>query len=97
MAEKPVRHKGAQPPPKKRTCMEFLDYWQPRVRKVTNEVEIDFSWRDRAITITDMRIPSALRTGVLYTQQEVEDGADRVEGDMDIRVNAFLTQAARQH
>jgi hypothetical protein len=97
MAEKPVRHKGAQPPAKKRSCMEFLDYWQPRIRKVTIDVEIDFSWRDHAITITDMRIPSALRTGVLYTQEEVEEGADRAEGDMNARVNAFLTQAARQH
>lgn len=88
-----ARHKGATPPPKKRSCMEFLEYWQPRIRAVDAAIEIDFSWRDKAITVTDMRIPSALRTGVLYTQQEVEDGADRVEGDLNRRVERFLSQA----
>ena len=73
--------------------MEFLEYWQPRIRAVNADIEIDFSWRDKAITVTDMRIPSALRTGVLYTQQEVEDGADRTPGDFGRRVDRFLAQA----
>lgn len=78
---------------KKRTCQEFLDLWQPKIRAVDADIEIDFSWSKKAITITDMRIPSALRTGTLYTQQEVEDGADRVPGDLNRRVEQFLAQA----
>ena len=93
MGEKVIRHKGVTPPPRKRTCAEFLDYWQPRVRRTDAPIELDFSWNDMAITVTDMRIPSALRTDILYTQQEVENGADRVEGDLNARVDKFLTQA----
>ena len=92
MAEKPNR-RAAPKSNKKRSCMEFLEHWQPRIRSVNVDIEIDFSWRDKAITVTDMRIPSALRTGVLYTQQEVEDGADQVQGDFASRVDRFLAQA----
>ena len=92
MAEKTVRRVATRVH-KKRSCMEFLEHWQPRIRSVNVDIEIDFSWRDKAITVTDMRIPSALRTGVLYTQQEVEDGADQVQGDFASRVDRFLAQA----
>lgn len=90
-----ARIKGVKPPPKKRSCMEFIEYWQPRIRAVDADIEIDFSWKDQAITVTDMRIPSALRTAVLYTQQEVENCVDREEGDFNRRVQDFMKQALR--
>ena len=88
------RIKGTTPAAKPRTCQEFLDEWRPRVRKsVDDMIELDFSWKDDAITITDMRIPSALRTGVLYTRVEVEAKADRTPGDLNARVERFMAQA----
>ena len=90
-----ARVKGVAPPVKPRTCAEFLDEWQPRIRKsVSDAIEIDFSWKDDAITITDMRIPSALRTGILYSRKEVEDRVDIVNpGDLNRRVQQFMSQA----
>lgn len=90
----PMRMKGISPPPRARTCQEFLDHWLPRIRSISDCVELDFSWRDDSITITDMRIPSALRTGVLYKRHEVEDNADREPGDLEKRVTAFLASIA---
>ena len=88
------RTKGTTPAPKPRTCQEFLAEWQPRVRSAVDDmIELDFSWKDDAITITDMRIPSALRTGVLYTRAEVEAKADRTLGDLNTRVERFMAQA----
>ncbi len=81
--------------PRARTCQDFLDEWMPKVRAHGLPIEIDFSFRDNAITMTDMRIPSALRTGVLYTTQDVHDGADHVEGDFGKRVDAFLAKGLK--
>ena len=56
---------------------------------VGSNAELDFSWKDDAITICDMRIPSALRYGVLYTRKEIQD----LEGefpDFKARVSKFM-------
>ena len=88
------RIKGTTPAPKPRTCMEFLELWQPKLRRTVDDmIELDFSFRDDAITITDMRIPSALRTGVLYTRKEVEDRVDLHPGDINERIDRFMAQA----
>ena len=93
--QKPQRIKGVTAPPKPRTCADFLNEWQPRVWREYDNVELDFSFKDDAITITDMRIPSALRTGVLYTRVEVEAKADRTPGDLNARVERFMAQALK--
>ena len=89
------RTKGAAPAPKLRNCADFLNEWQPRVWREYDNVELDFSFKDDAITITDMRIPSMLRTGVLYTRAEVETSVDHRLGDFEKRVEAFMSQALK--
>lgn len=84
-----------KPLPKARTCQEFLDEWQPKVRDGEQPIEIDYSWEHDAVTITDMRIPSALRTGVLYKRQEVEDHLDMQTGDFGKRVVAFMSRGLK--
>jgi len=81
------------PPLPKRTCADFLREWQG-LSKHFGDVELDFSFQHDAITITDMRIPSALRTGVLYTRHEVADGIDRIHGDFAKRIQRFMANGA---
>lgn len=76
-------------PERKRTCQEFLDYWNPRIRAIEDNAELDFSWKLNGITITDMSIPSALRSKLLYSQAEVEARAD-ANGDFERRVAKFM-------
>jgi hypothetical protein len=80
-------------PVHKRTCREFLEYWGPKLREIEREAELDYSFKLDAITITDMTIPSALRTGILFTRKEVEEHADhRITGagKFQDRVTAFM-------
>ena len=94
--QKPQRIKGVTAPPKPRTCADFLNEWMPRVRQIDPMVELDFSFKDDAITVTDMRIPSMLRTGVLYTRAEVQDRLDLVNpNDLAERVERFMAQALK--
>lgn len=86
---------STRPAPKPRTCQEFLEEWLPRVRNDGTPIELDYSFNNDAITVTDMRIPSALRTGVLYHRHEVEDKLDRVRGDFAKRVSVFLAQGLK--
>lgn len=92
MSSKPGTTKTA---PKPRTCREFLEEWLPRIRNSGEPIELDYSFSDDAISVTDMRIPSALRTGVLYRRHEVEDNVDRVRGDFDKRVKDFLAKGLK--
>ena len=87
------KHLPKSQPTRTRTCREFLEQWAPRLRAMTESAELDYSFRDDAITITDIRIPSAQRTGVLYTRHEVEDYADKAPGDFEFRLDAFLNKA----
>jgi hypothetical protein len=82
---KPVQ-KPAQPP---RTCRDFLDEWNPQLKDIAPDVELDFSWSLDGITATDMRTPSALRTRLLYRKSEVENRADQ-DGDFERRIGAFM-------
>ena len=77
-------------PARKRTCRDFLEYWSPKLREINEDAELDYSFRDDSITITDMTIPSALRTGILFTRAEVEDHADQKFGEFAERVKAYM-------
>lgn len=91
---KPYKVKAPVPRPV-RSCQAFLDYWQPKLRSIHDEIELDFSFSKNAITITDMRIPSALRTDVIYTDAEVKDWVDEKPGDFENRVNEFLSKQVK--
>ena len=88
--ERPIRQIAV---PKSRTCQDFLDYWMPRIRSIADCVELDYSFALDAITATDMRSPSALRTAMLYSRHEVLDGVDREPGEFEKRIHAFLAMA----
>ena len=77
-------------PARRRTCRDFLEYWAPKLPEINEDAELDYSHRDDSITITDMSIPSALRTGVLFTRAEVEDNADQKYGEFAERVKAYM-------
>ena len=77
-------------PARKRTCRDFLEYWSPKLREINEDAELDYSFRDDAITVTDMTIPSALRTGVLFTRAEVEDREDQKFGEFAERIKAYM-------
>lgn len=76
-----------------RTCREVLDELSPRLRG--QPFELDYSFKHDAITITDMRVPSALRMGVLFTRHEIEAGADLAPGEFAKRVNEFSANGLR--
>ena len=69
---------------------DLVKAWSPIVRKMEPFVELDFSFKDQAITITDMRYPSALRTGPLYTRAELDARAHESPGDLEMRVQRFM-------
>lgn len=80
----------ARPAGPPRTCREFLDEWNPQLKDIAPDIELDFSWALNGITATDMRVPSALRTRLLYRKAEVENRADHEPGDFKRRVGAFM-------
>jgi len=82
-------------PRRPRFCQEFLDHWNPRIRGMFDCVELDYSYFHRGISVTDMRIPSALRHAKLYSEAEVNDRVDLEEGDLERRVDAFLRKGPR--
>ena len=82
---KPTPPRPAPP----RTCRDFLDEWNPQLKDIAPDMELDFSWALDGITATDMRTPSALRTRLLYRKSEVENRADQ-DGDFKRRVGAFM-------
>jgi hypothetical protein len=79
-----------KPPPRPRTCRQFLDKWQPILRTIESYAELDYSFKLDGVTITDMTSPSALRTKLLYSRAEVEAFADAVDGDFERRVAKFM-------
>ena len=89
MSDLPRKRPQVRAPERKRSCRDFLDYWQPCVRLIEENAELDYSWKLGGITITDMSVPSALRTKLLYSQAEVEARAD-ANGDFERRVAKFM-------
>ncbi len=72
---------------------DLVRKWSAQLRQTEPMAELDFSFSRDAITICDMRVPTALRYGDLYTRAEIEDNLHRVDGDMERRVAAFMGKA----
>ena len=68
---------------------DLIRQWAPWLREFEPYAELDYSWPRRAITICDMRVPNALRFGVMYTDAEIVNGAYSDE-DRERRVKAFM-------
>lgn len=69
---------------------QFIEEWAPYLKQIEADAEMDFSFRNDAVMIVDMRLPNAQKHGVLYKRQEIADGADRIEGDFEERVRKFM-------
>jgi len=52
-------------------------------------IELDFSWADDAITMCDMRVPSALRYRTLYTRQDIQKSLGQFP-DLKERLQKFM-------
>lgn len=85
-----VTPRRARGPVKPRQPSDFLALWGPRMWKIEPDAVLDFSFRDDAVTITDMRYPSVQRRAVLYTSKEIAEEADSVLGDFEKRARAFM-------
>lgn len=76
-----------------RTCRQFLDEWEPRLKDIALDVILDFSFALDGVTATDMRSPSALRTRLLYKKSEIEARVDREDDDFVRRIGIFMGSA----
>jgi hypothetical protein len=79
-----------KPSPKSTQPADLVREWIPLVRDIDRFAEIDFSYRDDAITICDMRAPAALRWGILYRRHELQDNLYKIQGDLERRVKEFM-------
>lgn len=77
-------------PARPRQPVDFMREHAAELRRIEPDAELDFSFAKDAVEIIDMRIPSAQRRGVLYRRSEVADGVDKIEGDFEKRVHAFM-------
>ena len=68
---------------------DLIRDWSRWLRNFEPMAELDFSWPKQAITICDMRVPNALRYGILYTVAEVANEAYS-DADRERRVKAFM-------
>jgi len=69
---------------------DIIREWTPLLRKIDDNAELDFSFAKDAITICDMRVPNALRYGVLYGRRDLQDGLHKLPGDFERRVRDFM-------
>jgi hypothetical protein len=77
-------------PSRPANAREFIEEFYPKLRQVAPQLDMDFSWTDKAVLLHDMSIPTAIRRGVLYTEKEIEDGVFVINGDFERRVAKFL-------
>jgi len=68
---------------------DLIRDWTRWLRDFEPMAELDFSWPKQAITICDMRVPNALRYGILYTVAEIANEAYS-DTDRERRVKAFM-------
>lgn len=54
------------------------------------DAELDFSWKNDAVTICDMRVPSSLRYRNLYTREEIQNSGGLFP-DLSLRVSRFMS------
>jgi len=72
---------------------DLIRQWAPLVHAWEPMAELDWSFNQDAITISDMRVTNALRYGVLYTRHEIEDCLYKIDGDLERRLKAFMGKA----
>lgn len=76
----------------KKEPSDLVREWGPLLREIEPDGVLDFSWARNAITICDMRRPSSLRYGDLYTCEEIKNGMHKVFGDFERRVRSFMAK-----
>lgn len=69
---------------------DLIREWAPMLKRIDPNAELDFSFAQDAITICDMRVPNALRYGVLYGRRDIQEGLHKVAGDFERRVREFM-------
>jgi hypothetical protein len=82
-----AKQRPAPPPPQP---AELINRWRDLVRSIDECAELDFSFAKNAIEICDMRVPNALRYGVLFTRREIDEGAWRRPDEIERRVREFM-------
>lgn len=83
-------HATKTKPAPARQPADLIAEWAPWVKTNFPFVELDFSFSQNAITICDMRVPNALRYGVLYKKDETEMGEHKKPGDLERRIREFM-------
>jgi hypothetical protein len=81
-----AKQRPAPPPPQP---ADLIRQWQPLAYGVSDAAELDFSFVKDAITICDMRVPNALRYGVLFTRRELQERR-RTADEVEQRVREFM-------
>lgn len=49
-------------PPEPMTFMRFVDEFYPALKKISTQLEMDYNFKENAIVLHDMRVPSAPRS-----------------------------------
>ena len=81
-----------RPAPRKLQPADYIEIWAPLLRSIEPEAELDFSFSKDAITITDMRIPTAMRTGILFGRHDLDDLAHFKLGEVERRMHDYLSR-----
>lgn len=82
-----AKQRPVPPPPQP---ADLVRQWGPLVRSIDPHIELDFSFAKNAIEICDMRVPNALRYGVLFTRKEIDEGVYKKPDEIERRVREFM-------
>lgn len=78
----------AKPKPEPVQPADLVRQWASLAREIDG-VELDFSFSRDAITMCDMRTPSALRYGDLFTRKELQEGRPSLS-EVERRIREFM-------
>jgi hypothetical protein len=86
-----VIHAGKSPKkPEPMSAARFCEEFLHKLKQISPDLEMDFSFDNDAVMLHDMRRPNSIRRGKFYTSQEIKDEVFIIKGDMERRVRAFM-------
>ena len=82
-----------KPLPRPIAPADFIEKYAPEVREMAGDMaDIDFSFKQDAVVIHDLRKPAAIRRGILFTSVEIRSGAHDSLGEIERRVSEFMNK-----
>lgn len=78
-----------RPPERPPQPADLVRQWAKLARNIDDNVELDFSFSRDAITMCDMRAPSALRYADLFTCKELGEGQPALS-EVERRIREFM-------